>query len=72
LARAPGLEGKVVLKFTIGKTGAVMAATVQETTLNDRQVEQCMTSAAMRWTFPKPTGEGLVVISYPFILKSAN
>ena len=27
---------------------------------------------AMRWSFPKPTGDGLVVISYPFILKSAN
>lgn len=72
LARRPDLEGKVVLKFTIGKTGSVVAATVQETSLNERQVEQCIASAAMRWTFPKPTGEGIVVISYPFILKSGS
>ena len=72
LQRRPDLEGKVVLKFTIGKTGTVVAATVALTTLNDRQVEQCITSAALRWTFPKPTGEGLAVISYPFILKSAE
>lgn len=72
LQRRPDLEGKVVLKFTIGKTGTVVAATVALTTLNERQVEQCIVSAAMRWTFPKPTGEGLAVISYPFILKSAE
>jgi outer membrane biosynthesis protein TonB len=72
LTKRPDLEGKVLLKFTIGKTGTVVAAKVEDTTLNDRPVEQCIAGAAMRWSFPKPSGDGLVVIAYPFILKSAN
>jgi hypothetical protein len=60
------------VKFTIGKTGTVVAATVQETTLSDRQVEQCITGAVMKWTFPKPTGEGIVTISYPFVFKTGS
>jgi len=70
LTRRPELEGKVALKFTIGRTGTVVSATVQETTMNDRQVEQCIIGVALKWTFPKPTGEGVVTISYPFVFKS--
>lgn len=72
LTRRPDLEGRVALKFTIGKTGIVAAVTVTETTLNDRQTEQCIMRAASKWVFPKPTGDGLVTVSYPFILKSAD
>ncbi len=71
LKRQPGLEGRVVLKFLIGKTGTVTAVTVAQTTMNDRQVEQCMVGAATKWTFPKPKGEGDVTFVYPFVLKSA-
>ena len=72
LTRRPDLEGRVVVKFTIGNTGTVLSATIQETTLSDRPVEQCIVGAALRWVFPKPTGEGTVVISYPFLLKPGN
>jgi TonB family protein len=72
LKRQPGLEGRVVLKFLIGKTGTVIGVTVPQTTLNDRQVEQCMVGAATKWTFPKPKGEGDVSFVYPFIFKSAS
>lgn len=72
LTRRPDLEGRVTLKFTIGKTGTVAAVTVTETTLNDRSTEQCIMRSASKWVFPKPTGEGLVNVSYPFILKSAD
>lgn len=72
LQRRPDLEGRVVLKFTVGKTGTVVAAKIEETTLNERQVEQCITDAAKKWTFPKPTGDGIVTISYPFLLKAGS
>lgn len=66
------LRGKVVVKFVVGRTGTVAGVTIPETELNDRPVEQCIISAAMTWTFPKPTGEGLASFSYPFILKPGN
>ena len=72
LTRRPDLEGRVVVKFTIGNTGTVLSATIHETTFSDRPVEQCIVSAALRWVFPKPTGEGTVVISYPFLFKPGN
>lgn len=72
LTRRPDLEGRLVVKFTIGKTGSVVSAIIQDSTLGDRQVEQCIASAVLRWVFPKPAGEGLVVISYPFVLKPGS
>lgn len=72
LSRRPDLEGRVVLKFSIEKTGMVVSVKVAETSLYDRPTEACIAQAAMKWVFPKSAGDGLVTVSYPFILKSAD
>jgi len=66
------LRGRLVVKFVVGRTGTVAGVTITETELNEHSVEQCIISAALKWTFPKPTGEGLASFSYPFILKPGN
>lgn len=35
-------------------------------TLNDVRVENCVARAFRRWEFPKPSGGGIVIVSYPF------
>ena len=71
LTRNAGMEGRVMVNFTIGPTGAVVASIVQSSTLGNPTVEQCIAGALRRWEFPRPQG-GIVVVTYPFVLKAAG
>ncbi len=70
LVKDPALKGRVSIQFTIGPEGTVPIAVVQESTLSDANVGQCMAKAVKRWKFPKPDGGGNVVVTYPFVLES--
>ena len=69
--RKPDLQGRVMVQFTIAPTGQVAASIVQSSTMGNPPVEQCIANAVRRWEFPKPQG-GIVVVTYPFVLKSAG
>jgi len=63
----PGLSGKVVVRFVIGKGGAVASAEVlDESTLGNAAVEACICKKIMRMRFPLPWDAGTVVVTYPF------
>ena len=66
LQKDPGLEGRVVMKFSIAPDGTVSKAEVKQSSLGSDAVEQCIVGQFRRLTFPKPQGGGLVVVSYPF------
>lgn len=68
LTRKRDLTGKITVKFVIDRDGSVRQAIVQSTTMNDADVEGCITNAFLRFQFPEPTG-GVVVVSYPFVFK---
>jgi hypothetical protein len=72
LMHKPDLYGRVMVQFTISGTGAVIASIVQNSTMNNPSVEQCIAGAVRRWEFPKPQGGGIVIVSYPFVLKAAG
>jgi TonB family protein len=69
LRKRPELAGKVMVQFTIVGSGAVSSAAVQSSTLGDAEAEQCICDAMTRWQFPPPAGGGMVIVSYPFVLK---
>jgi hypothetical protein len=69
LARDPTLAGKVSINFTIGPTGSVPVTMVANSTIKDEAVSNCIAKAVKRWTFPKPIGGGVVVVTYPFVLE---
>jgi hypothetical protein len=71
LIKDPGLAGKVVLEWTIGTTGSVVAAKTKSSTLKNSAVEGCILSALKTWQFPQPRG-GVVIISYPFLFNSVG
>ncbi len=71
LTRHPNLTGKVSVKFTISPKGYVTQATVSQTSLNNSSVERCMAQKIRTWKFPEPKGGGIVIVNYPFILKSS-
>lgn len=70
LAQRPDLAGRVTVSFIISATGSVQTASVANTTLNNSRVEECISQAVRRWTFPAPDGGGAVLVNYPFVLDS--
>ena len=72
LSAKPDLYGRLVIQFTIAGTGQVVMALVQSSTLKNRNVETCITRAVRRWLFPKPRGGGIVIVSYPFVLRASR
>ncbi|MGB9599543.1 MAG: AgmX/PglI C-terminal domain-containing protein, partial [Myxococcota bacterium] len=72
LAKNPGLWGKVSVNFVISPTGSVQSAKVKETTINNQNVENCIVSKIKGWKFPEPKGGGIVIVTYPFILKRTD
>jgi hypothetical protein len=71
MVRLSDLAGRVMVQLVITPSGAVNYAHLQDSTVADQLVEDCITAAAKRWQFPKPDGGGIVIVSYPFVLKPA-
>lgn len=69
LVAAPGLEGKLVVKFTINPGGAVSERSAKESS-GEAKLDNCILDRLVRWKFPKPRGGVNVGITYPFIFKS--
>jgi TonB family protein len=60
-----GLEGTVVVKFTIARTGAVIASEVAEATTNCELFEDAVAAAVAQWDFGPASGDA-VTVRYPF------
>lgn len=69
LKKDAALAGKVIVKFTVGSKGPVTAAAVKQTTLNNKDVEECMVKEVKTWIFPEPRRGETVDISFPFVFK---
>ncbi len=61
----PGLEGKLVAKWTIDQDGSVANASASGV---HPDLETCMVARIKMWKFPK-VGGGAITISYPFLFK---
>ncbi|HHO52141.1 MAG TPA: AgmX/PglI C-terminal domain-containing protein [Deltaproteobacteria bacterium] len=67
LVKEPGLKGKIVIKFTVTSDGTVDSASLEDSTMDNVSVEQCIVRQFMRMQFPEPRGGGIVIVSYPFL-----
>lgn len=72
LQQRPDLAGRVVASFIISPTGSVQSAAIGESNLGNPAVEGCIAQAVRRWTFPAPSGGGVVGVNYPFLLGSVG
>jgi hypothetical protein len=72
LLTIPTLQGRVMVQFVIDGNGTVAATTVQSSTFNEAEVDSCITGAVRGWHFPQPCGGGIVIVSYPFVLKTSG
>ena len=60
------------MAWTIDGTGDVSEANVNETTMGNANVENCMATKIRRWKFPEPKGGGQVFVTYPWVFKAAG
>lgn len=72
LSANPDLYGKIMVKFTIGAAGSVVAQAIGNTSLNNAMVEGCILRRIAGWQFPNPKGGTNVLVTYPFLFKSTR
>lgn len=67
LDRAPTAEGTVTMKFVIAADGSVASAAIKSSPFSETVFHDCLTSTFRSFRFPEPEGDGIVIVSYPFI-----
>jgi TonB family protein len=72
LTQNPSIEGRVRVSWIIGGDGRVQSSSVADSSLGNARVEQCISQAVRRWSFPQPENGGSVGVNYPFVLQSSN
>ncbi len=72
LLRQPGLQGKVVFEWTIKPDGRVLVVKTKVGQLPSAAATNCMSDKIKTWQFPKPRGNGVVVVTYPFVFKQSG
>jgi Vault protein inter-alpha-trypsin domain len=60
----PNLQGRVSIRFVIGKDGAVTSSTNGDSDLPDQDVVGCIVNAVKNLSFPQPEN-GAVTVTYP-------
>lgn len=64
----PDVQGKVTIRFTIGRAGTITDIQVTENTTGDPSIGTCIAQKVRTWRF-SPPDEGEVTFSYPFLLQ---
>lgn len=72
LAQDPTVHGRVVIRFVINSSGAVMGSSVSDSDYAVPSGAVCVANAVRRWQFPSPDDGGIVTVNYPFILQSPD
>jgi len=66
----PDLSGKVKVAFLIQPNGAVLGARVDDSSLANSSVEDCILGNVKTWKFPQAKGGGSTRVVYPFSFTS--
>jgi len=67
----PSLQGRVAVRFVIGRDGSVMNATNGDSDLPDATVVKCVVGVYYNLTFPAPEG-GIVTVNYPIVFSPSE
>lgn len=67
----PGLSGRVVTKFVIGRDGAVAQAQDAGSDIASQEVVSCIVRSFQHLSFPQPEG-GIATVTYPIVLSPGD
>jgi hypothetical protein len=71
LRNNPALQGRVEVRFVIGRDGAVASVGNGHSDLPDSSVVQCVAQAYYGLSFPQPEG-GVVTVVYPIVFSPGD
>jgi TonB family protein len=71
LKSAPGLGGKITIRFTIDATGSVSKVDIIENTTGNKSLEDEIIRKVSMWKFDE-INEGEVTVTYPFLFQPAG
>jgi outer membrane biosynthesis protein TonB len=71
LKRNPNISGKIVVRWTITGAGTVSGVDIDQDTMGDGEVANCIKAQIARWRFPAPSG-GSVEVSFPFVFQATQ
>jgi hypothetical protein len=66
----PDLNGKLVIGWSIGEQGHVVATSTKSNDLGNREVAECIMSHLKTWTFPEPPAGQVVDVAYPWVFSN--
>jgi TonB family protein len=72
LEHVPQLWGKVTVRFVINPDGSATAPSTVESTVGNRELEQCIFRKLVTWRFPRTANGIPVVVTYPFLFKQKD
>lgn len=64
------LGGRVVVRFEIGEGGRVVSASVDNSTMGDSAVENCLKNELVTWQFPDPPPNSVAEVLFPFTFQN--
>lgn len=67
LAHDPDLVGYIVVSWAVASDGSVQSVVIMETTMDNLELEDCLTENIRGWVFPEPRGDGIVRVVYPIV-----
>jgi hypothetical protein len=71
LRNNPALQGRVEVRFVIGRDGAVSSVSNGNSDLPDARAVQCVVQAYYGLSFPQPEG-GIVTVVYPIMFSPGD
>ncbi|MFA5625413.1 MAG: AgmX/PglI C-terminal domain-containing protein [Bradymonadales bacterium] len=66
LAKVKGLRGEIKVRWIIDTRGTVTHAVKVSSSMNNKNVEDCVVNSIKYWRFPAPKGGAPVQVDYPF------
>lgn len=72
LRKNPDLRGRLDLLFMLGPNGRVVAAEVQDSTVKDPAVAECLMSRALKWRFPRARESLVCTFRYPLFFTASR
>jgi hypothetical protein len=69
---SPLIEARAVVTILLNRDGRVIQAQVDDSTLPDQKIEQCIVEKAFGWQLPRPSPPGVITLSYPYAFPPNN
>ena len=72
LINDPSLNGKIQVEWTINPDGTVASVKTKFSSMKGGDVSGCIGGSIRSWQFPRPKGNGYVIVNYPFMFDLAG